>query len=127
MLKGDRPWSNSEQTTIFQAAVGNRSTSPIVHYADRKRRGARWRPFFCLIWLVAPQIDLRIDSPPTRARLQDAGNAPDHYRIGGYVKPSSNSALPMPMTRARTAGADSCSRVYALVMRYGRLAHLPAL
>lgn len=54
--------------------------------------------FFCLIWLVVAQIDLRINSPQEQGRLQDGGKAPDHHRIGGYATQSSNVALTFEFT-----------------------------
>lgn len=48
--------------------------------------------------------DLRINSPQTRAHLQDAGEATDH-RIGRCVKQNSNTALTFDMRGAdRLAG-----------------------
>lgn len=61
--------------------------------------GRQWAPhFFCLIWLAVAQIDLRINTPATRARLQDVGEAPDHHRIGGRVKQSAYAALTSAIT-----------------------------
>lgn len=82
-----------------------------LHGLRTEKNGApAGAPFFCLIWLVVAQIDLRINSRQERGRLQDAGKATVHHRIDGCVKQSSSAALTFEL-RPRPVRAVVLQRV----------------
>lgn len=83
----------------------------------RKKMGRQRAPhFFCLIWLVVAQIDLRINSPQDRGRLWKSDEVTNCHRHGGYVTQNTSAALTFD-ERELLGGADLPRNDFFLCVR----------